>query len=319
MDLLDRKLLDEVQKAFPLTERPYKTLGERLGLREEEVIGRLKRLKDSGILRQIGAIFNPSSLGHRSTLVAAEVPEEALETAAKVINSHKGVTHNYLRDHELNMWFTLVVPPGRSLEEEAERLCGSAGARRWFLLPVKRTFKIAVVFDLEGERQSEFPKTYEGVRVDVDELTKTLVKVTQEPLPLVSRPFKEVGRLAGVDEEDVLKWISEMLKLGVMRRFAGLVKHDRTGYTHNVMVAWRVEDERLEQVGRALADLKEVTHCYERKSYPEWPYNLYTMIHSRDDLDEFVRDLAVLHRIRHYLPLRTVKELKKVRLKLFWE
>ena len=118
MQALDRKLLNLVQKNFPLESRPYLASGGNIGLPEGEVLARLKRFTEEGILRQIGAIFNPQAFGYQTSLVAFEVPSEREEKAAQIINAHPGVSHNYLRDHRFNFWFTVAVPPGKSLEKE---------------------------------------------------------------------------------------------------------------------------------------------------------------------------------------------------------
>ncbi len=319
MEDLDRKLLNLVQKDFPLSPRPFKALGEDLGLTEEEVLRRLQALTAQGILRQIGAIFHPQALGYQTTLVAAEIPAELEEQAASVINAHPGVSHNYLRAHRLNFWFTIAVPPGKNLKEEVSALLKTAGAKTFLLLPIKRVFRIAVVFDLEEGTAGDGHFSQMRERVLPDERTIRLVRTLQEPLPLTPRPFEEVALPLGMSEEEVLSWIREMLSRGVMRRFAGLVRHRKAGFRENVMVAWQVAPERTEEVGLALAREPGVTHCYERKSYPHWPYNLYTMIHAKKDLTARIAELSRKYDLPDYLALRTLREYKKVRLKLFIE
>ncbi len=322
MDKLDRKLLDLVQRNFPLIPQPFRELGAKLGLSEEEVLQRLRKLTQQGVLRQIGAIFNPQALGYRTSLVAFAVPKEKQEHAAQVINRHPGVSHNYLRDHPYNFWFTLAVPPERSLEEEVQKLASESQAQDFMILPVKRVFRIAVVFNLEEGMAGDAPNFLTPVNpVKPDPQTIRLVRATQEALPLTSRPFAEVAQKVNLSESELLQWIEKMLSQGVMRRFAGLVRHHRAGFRGNVMVAWEVPPDRLEEIGRALARQTGVTHCYERKTYPHWPYNLYTMIHGKDTPKtlERVKELAQKYQIPRYLPLKTLKEYKKVRLKLFME
>ena len=325
MEEKDRALLDEIQRRFPLEPAPYQVLAERLGLKEEEVLERLSQLKEEGLLRQISAIFNPQALGYRTTLVAARVRPEKVPQAASVINAYPGVSHNYLRDHSLNLWFTIAVPPGEDLEETLARLLERAGAESYLVLPIKRVFHIAVVYDF-GENGGETPAPQTKRETSFkdsppDQKTVTLVRLTQEDLPLVPRPFEELGKRAGLSEEEVLSWLKEGLETGLIRRFAGLVRHIRAGLKGNVMVAWRVPEERIEEVGKALAGERKVTHCYERKTYPDWPYNLYTMVHAKDEKEALltVTHLASKHEIEDYLPLKTLKELKKIRLKLFWD
>jgi len=322
MDALDKNLLTEIQKRFPLESTPYASLGKRLGLSEEEVLARLKNLKEKGILRQIGAIFNPQALGFKTSLVAAAAPKYNFKKAAEIINAYPGVSHNYLRDHFFNLWFTIAVPPGEDLKSVVASLMARAQVERYLLLPILKIFHIAVVYDFAEENNSD-EVTFslpEEKFFTPDEKTISLVRLTQEDLPRVSRPFKELGKKVGLSEEEVISWLKKGLETGMIRRFAGLVRHNRAGLRGNVMVAWQIPQEKLDQVGKFLAKEKKITHCYERKSYPDWPYNLYTMIHARE-LDEamsYVKSLASQIDAQKYLPLITLKELKKIRLKLFW-
>ena len=322
MKEIEKKLLQEVQKRFPLEKRPYLALAQRCGLAEEEVLDYLESLKAQGILRQISAIFHPPSFGYRTTLVAAMIPEERLPQAVEVINAYPGVSHNYLRAHEFNIWFTIACPPHEELEERVASLMDAAQAEKYLLLPIKRVFRIALILDLaETDAPSPSQKRFSSQAfAPLDAQTIALVRATQEDLPRVSRPFRALGEPLGLDEEDVLSWIEEGLQKGYIRRFAGLVKHTRAGFRGNVMVAWRVPQERVEEVGHLLAQDKRITHCYERASYPEWPYNLYTMLHAREveKALEHVKTLAHELDLTHYLPLVTLKEFKKTRLKLFW-
>ena len=315
-------LLNEVQRNFPLVPKPYEELARRCGFSEEEVLRRLARLKEQGLLRQISAIFNPQALGYRTSLVAASVPKEVLSRAAEAINAYPGVSHNYLRDHRYNLWFTIAVPPGERLQEAVERLLAKTGASAFLLLPIKRVFRIALILDLMEEIDGDQQEANVIIEASPppDKKTISLVRATQEDLPLVSRPFAAIGKRISLSEEEVLSWLKRGLKSGLIRRFAGLIRHTKAGFKGNVMVAWRVSTERLEEVGRGLASERGITHCYERLSYPHWPYNLYTMLHARSQEEalKLVRELAPKYGLTEYIPLVTIKELKKIRLKLFW-
>jgi len=153
LDIVDRRLLDLLQRDFPLTARPFAAIGERLGLPEEEVLARVRCLKgpDKGrLIRQISAIFDTSALGYKSTLVAMQAPPDEVERAAAAINRHPGVSHNYQRDHTWNLWFTLAVPPDEALETAVQALADEAGSYPYRLLPALRVFKIGVQLDMEG-------------------------------------------------------------------------------------------------------------------------------------------------------------------------
>lgn len=148
MDKIDRCLLNMIQGDFPLTEEPYAELGRRLGLEEREILERLARLKDKGIIRRIGAVFELRHLGYTSTLCAMQVPEERLEEVAALVNSFPEVTHNYLREDSYNMWFTLIGPCRRRLEKIIGQIKAATGLPL-LELPAERPYKIKVNFNLE--------------------------------------------------------------------------------------------------------------------------------------------------------------------------
>jgi siroheme decarboxylase len=147
MDALDRKILTLMSDALPLTERPFKAIGEQVGIPEDEVVERVRSLKEQGTIRRIGAVINPRSLGWHSTLCGVQIPEDRIQEYASVVNAYPEVTHNYVRDGEPNCWFTLIAPNvGRTREiirEIEEKLQAKV-----LDLPATRTFKIKVSFDL---------------------------------------------------------------------------------------------------------------------------------------------------------------------------
>ena len=148
MDEPDRKILNAIQSDFPITERPYEALGRQLGLSEEEVLQRVKRLKEEGIIRRIGGNFHSSKLDFKSTLCAAKVPEEKIESFVKVVNRHPGVTHNYLRNHEFNVWFTFIAPSFEAIEHSLKQISDITGVREVYSLPAVKMFKIKVDFEV---------------------------------------------------------------------------------------------------------------------------------------------------------------------------
>ena len=154
MDGADTQLCDLIQNEFPVVERPYATLGETLGLSEDDVIRRVTRLRGERIIRQISAIFDTRKLGYTSMLVAAKTAPERADEAAEVISSHPGVTHNYRREHEFNIWFTVGVPPTSrlGLDRTVELLGELARVDVIRPLPALRFFKIGVDLDIQGGR-----------------------------------------------------------------------------------------------------------------------------------------------------------------------
>ncbi len=153
LDPKDRRLLNMIQGDFPLERRPFRVLGERLGLPEEEVFERVRRLKEEGIIRRLGGVFDSAALGYKSTLVAARVPEESVEEVAVHLQTIPGVTHNYLRTHPFNLWFTLSAPSEKAIHETLSRLRSSFGFEEVRSLPALRLFKIRVDFPFEEEEE----------------------------------------------------------------------------------------------------------------------------------------------------------------------
>ncbi|MCJ7596021.1 MAG: AsnC family transcriptional regulator [Desulfobacterales bacterium] len=148
MDQTDRMILNEIQSDFPIVPQPYLELGKRLGLAEQEVLDRVKRLKAEGIIRRIGGNFSSRRLKFSSTLCAAKVPEEKMARFVEAVNSYPGVTHNYLRNHEYNVWFTFIAPTTAYIEDALEEISRSTGVEEIRNLPAVRTFKIKVDFEV---------------------------------------------------------------------------------------------------------------------------------------------------------------------------
>ncbi|HNY26583.1 MAG TPA: AsnC family transcriptional regulator [Candidatus Sumerlaeota bacterium] len=329
LDDLDRRILDAVQTAFPLDERPFRVLAERLQLSEEALLTRLRALKESGLIRQLSAIFDSAALGYQSTLLAFELPPEALESAAARINSHPGVSHNYEREHRFNLWSTLTVPPEADLRAHARALARLAGARTWLFLPAFRVFKIGVWFSM-GEPEGEFleaerpgSETDSGLSnpvheavVPLSDLEQAAVRALQTDLPLEAEPFSTLAATQGLTSVQLLNLARQFLERGAMRRFAAILRHRQAGYTANIMSAWNVPPEQAETAGRNMAAVPQVSHCYQRPTYPpDWPYSHYAMIHGRDEAEtlQAVEAIRAATGLEDYALLHSRREFKKVR------
>jgi len=149
LDEVDRAVLNEIQTDFPLTPRPYEVLGHRLGLSEDVFLDRVRRLREIGVIRRIGGNFYSHRLGYASTLCAARVPPEKLAGFIEAVNRFEGVTHNYIRNHDLNVWFTFIAPSMEEIENHLADLARSVGVTEIYNLPAERTFKIKVDFKFE--------------------------------------------------------------------------------------------------------------------------------------------------------------------------
>ena len=324
LDLIDRRLLNIIQSRFPLEEEPFKAMGEELGIPSEEVRERIGRLKRRNIVRQVSAIFDTRRLGYQTVLVAMSFPSERLHKGALLINRHPGVSHNYAREgHPFNLWFTLAVPPGQSLEATVEEMARQGGATAYRLLPTVRFFKIGVNFDMlseEGAAYSYNPDNPHWNKVEpLTDLEVRAVRELQEDLPLVERPFDGMAGRLGLTTPGLLGLARDFQQRGVMRRFSAVLHHRKAGFQANAMSVWRVPPGRAEEVGRLLAASKWVSHCYQRPTFPDWPYTHFAMLHatSQEKCQEVARDLSSQTGITDYLLLFSSREYKKTRVRYF--
>ncbi len=326
----DAALLGALQETIPFTERPFAAIGGRCGLGEEETLERVKALKEAKIIRQISAIFDTRSLGYASSLVAAKVAPGNLESAVQVINSHPGVSHNYLRNHEFNLWYTIAVPPTSALglEGTVDLLHRLSGAESTRLLPTLRLFKIGVRFDVEGSAKpgdQSAPGYTEASRQEAAPLTGTeieFVRVMQRDLALTPEPFVAVARELGLSFTEAAAMHGRFLSTGRMRRFAAVLHHRKAGFGANAMGVWagpQNDPDALRKLGETMAGFRAVSHCYQRPSYPEWPYNLFTMVHGKtsEECEETLAAIAETTGITDRHALYSTREFKKVRVRYF--
>jgi siroheme decarboxylase len=320
MDNTDKLLLNALQTEFPLTLRPFDVIGRRLGISVDEVLDRTRRLKESGMIRQISAIFDSHALGYSSALVAMKVDPARLDATAATVNRHAGVTHNYARDHDYNLWFTMTTPPGVSLDEEVNKLAAQVGAEAR-LLPTIRLFKIGVAFDMtESHAPPAAPQTVVKVETQIlSEKETKAVRALQEDIPLEPRPFKRAAERFCMTEDQILGQARDFIQRGIMRRFAATLRHRAAGFQANAMGVWVAPEERVEEAGTIMAGFPSVSHCYQRSTYPDWPYSLFTMIHgrTREDCETTAREISEATGIADYRLLYSAKEYKKIRVRYF--
>jgi DNA-binding Lrp family transcriptional regulator len=148
MNTTDRKILNEIQSDFPITSRPYRDLGKRLNLTEDKVLSAVRRLKEEGVIRRIGGNFQSSRLNFASTLCAAKVPEEKIDSFVEVVNRYPGVTHNYLRNNTYNIWFTFIAEDMNFIENALKEISEETGIEEILNLPAEKMFKIKVDFEV---------------------------------------------------------------------------------------------------------------------------------------------------------------------------
>lgn len=323
-------ILDRLQEHLPLVPRPFRSVAEELGLSERDILDCLAEQRRAGVVRQVSAIFDTRALGYQSSLVAARYPADRLDAAAAVINRHPGVSHNYRRDHEFNLWYTIAVPPARPLEADVEELHRASGAISSRLLPTIRTYKIGVRFALgkaHGTSAGASPRGHGHGRKDAGPvpLTQTdiqAIRALQDDLEAVERPFDAPARQRGFSSAEDLLVAGEALRAsGAMRRLSAVLHHRQAGFNANGMVAWRATPEECDVAGPVMAANPGVSHCYQRPAYPDWPYTLFTMIHgqSRDEVQETIEQLREASDLSDYRTIYSTHEYKKVRVRYFDE
>lgn len=327
MDDLDRRLLNRIQSDFPLVSRPYAELAEPLGISEDEVITRMRALKDGKIVRQISAIFDTKSLGYKSSLVAMRVAPTRITEAARIINEHPGVTHNYERNHDYNLWFTIAVPPTSDLEAVVQRIHDLANAEVTRVMYTLRLFKIGVNLDMTGERPLDAQAAPEYREQDrarsknftVTELDKAVIRELQEDLPIEAQPFAGVAERVGISEDELFTAMASLVERGFMRRMAAILYHRRAGFKANGMGVWAVPEENVIELGEKMAGFANVSHCYRRPTYPDWPYNVFTMVHgqSNEQCEEVLAAISRATGMTNYISLYSTREYKKTRTKFY--
>jgi len=316
------ELLSIIQKRFPLSPKPFADIANELGSDEATIIEILSQEKANKIIRQISPIFDTKRLGYSSSLVSFKVRRDDIDHAVAVINAHPGVSHNYEREHTFNIWFTLAVAPDSKLglRETVEILAKEARAVDFIMLPTLKLFKIAVKLDTTGsDAKKEKVEKPKQKAIELSTLHKKVIKFSQDDIEIVSEPFKEIVERLGLSYEEFFAILEELKEAGVMRRFAGILNHRNAGFNANAMVVWDIDEKKGEEMGKKAAEFSAVSHCYLRPKYPNWPYNLFTMVHGKttEETNGIIREMA--SEIEHFSrrPLYSTREFKKVRIKYF--
>ena len=321
-EALTAELLSLLQKQFPLSPRPYEEIAKSLGISEDEVLQRVKEQKEASIIRQISPIFDTKRLGYSSSLVAFKMPEEKIDHAVEIINSHPGVSHNYERDHDFNIWFTLAVAPDSKLglEKTVALLAEKTEADDAIILPTLKMFKIAVKLNTTGkDAKKEKVVKKKHKEIELTPLHHEIIRHTQYDLPIEKEPFKEVVEKLSLDYDTLFHTLHELQDAGVMRRFAAILNHRKAGFNANAMVVWDVDPAKGEEIGKKAAAFSAVSHCYLRPKYENWPYNLFTMVHGKttEETNAIIDSIAEEIEHKDKRPLYSTREFKKVRIKYY--
>ncbi len=302
LDKTDKRLMNLLQSSFPLDPEPFALVASEAELELDDVLARTQRLLDERIIREITPIFDTRALGYESMLVAAKVDSEHPQRAAQVVNSHPGVSHNYLRTHDFNLWFTIATPPDSELglAGTLDVLMRETGAESMRQLPTLTLFKINM--NLEMEKGTDAlaaavaaspPRELDAQPYDDTDIA--VIRALQGPMKAVERPYDEAAAELGMSTDDLLERLRGMVDRKILRRVAAILFHRRAGFSANGMGVWKVPEGEVMEMGGRMASFRGISHCYQRPTYEDWPYSVFTMAHgrSKEECDAILDSIAV--------------------------
>jgi DNA-binding Lrp family transcriptional regulator len=316
IDAVDAALIDEYQSGFPVEARPFERVAREVAAETgvavdaDEVLDRVRDLREKGVFRRFGAVLNPPVIGS-STLAAVRAPEDRFDDVAAVINGYRQVNHNYRRDHEWNQWFVVTAGSRETRDAILAEIEERTGCEV-LALPMLTDYYIDLEFPVvNGDRFAResldstdvsATRISEDARGDLTSLEADLLLAIQDGFPLSSTPYDDVAVEIDAAVDDVLAAVERLLADGCIKRIGCIVNHVVTGFRNNCMVVWDVPDDELDERGAAVGSLPYVTLCYHRprRSEQGWEYNLFTMIHGREAaaVDAKIDELAA-----DYLPV----------------
>ena len=342
MTALEQHLLDTIQDAFPLEERPYKVLAEQLDSDEQSVFEAVESLRNSGVIRRIGGVYDSKKLGFISRLCAGKVPmvatgsadDSALDKFAAVVNEIPAITHNYVRSHEYNVWFTVIAESEDEIRKVVDGLCASTDLHDVHILSATKKFKINTVMGgagapvdsgviLSGGRspKSKDPGPRSTQILALSSSDRARIRIACTDIPHTLTPFKDWG----VSDEELRDDLAQKR----MRRFGAILRHQDAGFAHNAMVCFGLDERReacpepaegtRDERGIVLAQKPYISHCYERPAFEGFPYTLYVMMHAQSaaELEQHIKEAAESIGNPDYAVLNSVRELKKTSFAFF--
>jgi DNA-binding Lrp family transcriptional regulator len=329
LDETDKRLMNLLQSSFPLDPEPFALVASEAELELDDVLARTKRLLDERIIREITPIFDTRALGYESMLVAAKVDSEHPHRAAQIVNSHPGVSHNYLRTHDFNLWFTIATPPDSELglPGTLAALMRETGAESMRELPTLTLFKINMNLEMEkgtdalaaAAVDASPPRELEAQPYDERDIA--VIRALQGPMEAIERPYDAAASEVGMTTEELLAHLGGMVERKLLRRVAAILFHRRAGFSANGMGVWKVPEAEIMATGARMASFRGISHCYQRPTYEDWPYSVFTMAHGRSKeecdavLDSIAEDCGMGPEDRATLYSST--EYKKIRLHYF--
>jgi DNA-binding Lrp family transcriptional regulator len=243
-----------------------------------------------------------------------------------VINEHPGVSHNYLRNHEFNIWFTIATAPDSplGLDGTLDALAELAGAESVRQLPTLKLFKIRMDLEMEGSTEDlskavEAAPPAETEPQPYDEFDVAVIRALQGDMPVVEEPYAPAAAAVGIAQDRFLAHLRQMQERRLLRRVAAILFHRRAGFSANGMGVWKVPDERIMEIGPRMAAFRGISHCYQRPTYADWPYSIFTMAHgrSKEECDAILDSIAAQTGVDERATLYSSTEFKKIRLLYF--
>ncbi len=330
LDNRDKELLQHLQDAFPVAKNPWAEIGEKLGITAEEVLSRSQRLSSNGVIRRLRTILNGQKIqACSSTLMAMRVPAERMEDVVSVVNEYMSVTHNYQREHDYNLWFTVTTcgSGGKDLRSTVEEIKKRTGIPDSDVLdlPTTRVFKVDVRFkftdfkDNDDNGGEDTPKVeMEHTKMSTDEVPdetgQAVLRAAQKGITIVKEPFERIAKEAGISQDEVIVRLKKLIKCSVIKRLGISINQRKVGIVANAVVAWKVPQEQVDSVGNMLASYREITHCYERVTMQgKWEHNLFTVIHgyTRESVEEMAERLSKVTGIGDFLVLFSNEQFKR--------
>lgn len=334
MTALEQHLLDTIQDAFPLEERPYKVLAEQLDSDEQSVFEAVESLRNSGVIRRIGGVYDSKKLGFISRLCAGKVSD--IDKFAATVNEIPAITHNYVRSHEYNVWFTVIAESEEEIRRIVDGLCASTDLHDVHILSATKKFKINTV--MGGARSRNLDLSLRAVKLEpaasvacnsdlslraecnvakqspariLSLSDRARISIACTDIPHTLTPFKDWG----VSTEELRDDLAQKR----MRRFGAILRHQEAGFAYNAMVCFGLDERGDCASGDLLAKNPHVSHCYERPAFEGFPYTLYAMMHaqSAEELDLYIKDAAASIGNPDYAVLNSIRELKKTSFRFF--
>jgi DNA-binding Lrp family transcriptional regulator len=315
VEALDRKILEIVQDGFPLEERPYATLGRLLGVSEDAAFDSVECLRKSGVIRRLGGVYDSRRLGYISRLCTGVVSESELEGFAAAADKIPAITHNYVRSHAYNVWFTVIARSESEIQETVRGLEAETALHDAHVLSASKMFKINTVMKAASRSSADASGQVAAARVTERPVAKGAepfvpeakdrrrINLLCQDIPHTKTPFSDLG----IDVAEIRGDLDQK----IMRRFGAVLRHQQAGFDANAMVCLAVAD--TERAGALLAENPHVSHCYERSPFQGFPYNVYAMFHgqSEAELEQSIGSAVSALNAPDHAVLTSLKELKK--------